>query len=298
MRLSRALNEFLDHCRLDRSPETVRGYEGDLQILVGLAQGTATDSIQAFTSKLAAAYFTAQREKNMAPGTLHRRQTALNEFARWAVKRRYLTENPMDALPVFKRPRHLPRPFAKHERDALLALELGLQDRCVRGLLAFAALRVSECANLRVRDITFGAPADGVAGLLRVLGKGRKERAVPMLPELDALLREYVTTVSRLIHPSEPLFARRNGRPWDRRLIERRTQEWGRQAGVPDCTPHRFRHSVATLLLERGVNIVFIQQILGHSDPGTTMIYTKVHQAQVIEAMMRLSDTPSAGQPG
>lgn len=112
-----------------------------------------------------------------------------------------------------------------------------------------------------------------------------------MYPDLREILVSYMRSATDL-SPRSFLLAQTSGRPFSRKVIERRTREWGRRAGVADCTPHRFRHTFATNLLEAGVDIRVIQVLLGHADIATTALYTKVADARTVAAVRLL---PSFG---
>jgi len=290
MKLSRAKDDFIAECRIRLAPQTCIGYESDLGLLVSLANVHAADSVLAFTAELVREYFLALSKKGLTMSTLHRRRATLNEFARWGIKRRLWTVNPMDDAPVIKKPKHLPRPFAKGEREALLGLELtDPKDRLLRALLYWTGLRVTPICGIRLGDIALGEPP--TPGSIRTMGKGRKPHVVYVVPQLRAVLEDYILRFTNL-EPAAYLLAQPSGRPWHRRMVARRTREWGRRAKVPSCTPHRFRHTLATALLEAGAHIRRIQEVLGHADLSSTMIYTQVTDAQVADTMMLLAPTP------
>jgi len=131
-------------------------------------------------------------------------------------------------------------------------------------------------------------------GTIRTVGKGRKPLVTPMHPALKELLFGFTLEhtdmkgQSPLLRQPRKKQSRGVGRRYTRRMIERLTHQWGEQARVPDCLPHRFRHTFATDLLRQGTDIRVIQTLLNHADLGTTAIYTKVVDAQTGEAVLRL----------
>jgi site-specific recombinase XerD len=270
MKLSRAVHDFIDGLKIGSSSETVRGYEGDLDLLVAWAKTQAQDSIFAFTPDLVQAHLRHQSARGLAMMTLHRYQTSIRAFARWAVLQRLMAVNPMDQVPMIRKPKRLPRPFKRAERERIMALELPLAQQLVRALLYYTGLRVGPLSRIRIRDIEL-FPETG-RGSLRSIGKKNKEHIVPIPRELGLLLEAYLEGQrERMFLLQTPA-----GRPWDRRAIERMTRQWGERADVATCTPHRFRHTYATMLFERGGNPAKIQLLLAHADISTTMLYMEV----------------------
>jgi site-specific recombinase XerD len=290
MKLSRAVQDFLVELRVERSRNTMAAYESDLTLLVSLATVQASDSVVSFTEPLVRTYFRALDEKGLSIATRLRRKAALNEFAAWGMRRRLWTENPMLNAPRFRRPQRLPRPFSRAERQRLLALDLPPVDRVLRALLYYTGLRVSPICGIRLKDIVLGD--EGRMGQLRTIGKGDKEHLSYLVPELEEILRDYILSHHADLKPTSPLLVTR-GRPMTRDMVERRTQEWGSRCDIEHCTPHRFRHTYATGLFERGADPRAVQRLLGHQNIATTMLYTEVADAVVAQAAMLMS-TPAA----
>jgi site-specific recombinase XerD len=179
-----------------------------------------------------------------------------------------------------------------------MALPLMGAELVLRALFYYAGLRISEVLTLRLKDAVLGD--DDHPGMIRVRGKGDKERVIPIFPELRAVL--FDAFVAR---PRDPITAfviqRSDGRPWTRAMAERRTRAWGVAASVLHCEPHRFRHTCATHLHEAGWDIRDVQEFLGHADLSTTMVYTQVTPRRLIDSARRLpliakgSATPSEG---
>jgi site-specific recombinase XerD len=301
MRLSTAVEDFMADARLrGLSEATRRSYRSDFTLLVGLASVQATDSVLAFTPALVRAYFLALAAKGLSLATLHRRRASISGLATHCLLRRLIADNPLRETPAIRRPKTLPRPFGTEVRQALDALPLSGEDALIRGLLFHAGLRVSEVCGLRVGDVDLG---DGEhEGRIRVVGKGNKERVVPLTAELWHLCQDYLLARADLRGDQAgrlkaPLLARQNARPWTRRMVERRTRAWGRRAGIQDekIIPHRFRHSFATDLLDKAADLREIQALMGHEDIATTAIYLEVTAQRLRGAVNRLSK-PAAEQ--
>ena len=178
-------------------------------------------------------------------------------------------------------------PFDQGERDELFALRLEGHEVVLRSLLYYSGLRVSELCGLRLCDVALGDGSETNPGSLLVTGKGRRQRTVPLVPELRAVLHDWILKATDL-QPRSFVIAQKDGRPYKRKTVERRTTGWGDAVGVADCTPHRFRHTFATALLERGADIRVIQALLGHSRLDTTEVYTRATDVQATRAVRLL----------
>jgi len=292
MKLKTALAEYMAQLRLEASPNTCTAYEGDLQMLIDLAHVETSGSVMDFTPALVTKYFlmcSGKRGNGMS--TLHRRRAALNQFAAWGQRQRYWNDNPMREAPKLRLKKRLPRPFSKPERQQLMALELPLRDRLLRGLLVYTGIRVTPMCEIKLGDIWRGD--DGRPQRLRTVGKGSVEAWKLLIPELAEILHDYLLAkeVHGRLDPQAYLFAQRSGKAWTKKQVVRRTHAWGRMVEPPiiKCTPHRFRHSYATTLLERGVDIRKIQRLMNHQDISTTMLYLEVTDEELDEAAMMIA---------
>jgi len=288
MRLSTAVRDFVTSTRLRLAPATTDSYEKNLNAFVAYAQSVTQDSVLSFTSDLITDYLTRGSAKNLAMATLAARRAALAELARWGTKKRLWATNPIEDVPMIRRPRSLPRPFTPEERARLMALPLTGQDRVLRALLYYTGLRVSPICALRIEDFS------AEARTLRTVGKGTKTHFIQLPREVVELLTEWIDA-STALHRHAPLLERAGStRHVTIRMVEHKTTRWGRDAGVEHCTPHRFRHTYATMLLERGADLRSIQRLMAHEDISTTAIYTQVTDQRLHEAVDLLSDEPVA----
>jgi len=223
MRLSRAVEEFLQERQMEGSLLTYKAYKSDLLLLVALATNELGDNVSAFTPDLVRLYFRKKEARGLGAEARIRSRSALSEFGKWALRRRLILVNPMvEAAPRIKRPKRVPRPFTLEERARLLALELTPEEATLRSLLYYAGLRVSEVAGLRWRSVRLSSAEQ--RGALRIVGKGNKERVVPMLRELDAALRAWITAplVQRTLGPTRKAL----------RLVDHRVAQRRRGAGA------------------------------------------------------------------
>ena len=279
MRLSQAIGEFLADLEKveQRAAGTVKAYAGDLKAFEAVVIAESANKIVAFTRDTVRLFFHKQADKGMAIETLLRRRSALNEFAKWCLRRKLLPENPMIEAPRPRRPKRAPAPVhARRSARGCSRWTLSPMETALRGLLYYAGLRVSEVAALRWKNVRLTSPTQ--RGALRVVGKGNKERIVPVL---TGARRDPADLGRRGRAPAPHARGRaRAGTPerCPRACGASSTsrRQWGAQAAVPDCVPHRFRHSCATYLFEQGMDVRLIQRILGHASIETTMAYTQV----------------------
>lgn len=311
MRLEKARDEFIGYKRSGGrnrkpcTPQTLRSYTERLTGFIRhVIHETGRSDVRTFTSELVREYLdwrASSRDK--AANTLNLDATALREFAKWGARQRYWKADAVDDIPTLGKADALPRPFTDAERDRLMELEmLDIRDIALRAVLYYTGLRAGEVASIKVRDLT-PPRLDGehvVPGLVRVWGKGKKQRAVDVWEPLWFALAPYVATLKDV--PGDwPVFlhfgaAELADAHWGQHMIERRVREWGIAAGVEDVTAHRFRHTFATNLLETDppTDLRTIQVLLGHASVATTEIYTKVVNHRRAAAVRRL---PSYGTP-
>lgn len=287
MKLSTAVQQFLKELEPTKAAATRAAYGSDLHRLVVLA---TPDSIMRFTDELVMAYFLGLSQQGIQMSTLHRKAAALSEFAKWGIRKDLWLKNPLDDPKYsFRKPDAVPRPFDPEEAKRLMDLELEPDERVLRALLYYTGLRVTPICQILVGHLSF-APmriSDDLVlpGSLRSVGKGSRVTIVPMDPDLKTLLVDHVQRHPDLRAHSWLLQDR--GRPWSRKMVEARARGWGARAAVADCTPHRFRHTLASDLLRKNVDLRVIQMILGHADIKSTTVYTRVVDTSLAEAIFR-----------
>lgn len=207
--------------------------------------------------------------------TIARKLAALRTFFRFLVREGVLAVNPGEMVGTPRQEKHLPRPLSVDEAYALMeggggSDMLALRDRAIVETLYSCGLRVGELTGLDVGSL------DLAAGLVRVLGKGRKERIVPLGRKARAALGRYLEARGAP-GDDEPLFLNHRGGRLTPRSVERNLKKQLLQAGIlKDATPHSLRHSFATHLLDGGADLRSIQELLGHASLSTTQKYTQV----------------------
>jgi integrase/recombinase XerC len=278
------LEEFDEYLGLQcgRSAHTRRAYLGDLHSLFGFLDGRGI-GMDGLSLPVLRTWLAAAAGAGAARTTLARRTSAVKAFTAWAMRRGLMTTDPAARLQVPKAHRILPAVLRQDQAlDAMAAAKSGaeqgdplaLRDRLIVEMLYATGIRVSELCGLDVDDV------DTRHRLVRVLGKGNKQRTVPFgLPAADAL-RAWLTDgrpalVTAESGPALLLGAR------GRRLDVRQARTVVHQTisavnGAPDMGPHGLRHSAATHLLEGGADLRVVQELLGHSSLATTQLYTHV----------------------
>jgi integrase/recombinase XerD len=283
MDISAAASAFLTHVRVEKglSANTVSAYARDM------------GKFEAFTKKRKIALKTVNRDdlveflselyrQKLESRTVARHLVTLRNFFRFAQIHEWITEDPSVSLESPKIRRSLPSYLRLEEVEKILAqpdekTPIGLRDRAMLEVLYSSGLRVSELTSLRVMDL------DRAVGCVRCIGKGDKERIVPVGKKAMALVDRYLRDArpkllgKGQLSNSSVLFLNRRGSRLSRVGVWKILSAYGRQAGlrVP-LTPHMLRHSFATHLLERGADLRSVQLMLGHSDISTTQIYTHV----------------------
>jgi integrase/recombinase XerD len=227
-------------------------------------------------------YLLRLRQRGDSGRSLARRLSSLRGFFLHALEEKIVSDNPAFFLESPKLSKLLPEVLNEKEVGAILALpnmleKLGARDRCMLEILYGAGLRVSELCNLRVLDM------DAQRGVLRVFGKGAKERLVPLHGMAVSLICDYVRDWRPSFSPREDaLFLNRSGRGLSRVALWKIVRKYAQRAGIRRAiSPHTFRHSFATHLLEGGADLRSVQLLLGHADISATEIYTHVQSGRL-----------------
>lgn len=217
------------------------------------------------------------RSRENSATTMARRLSALRSFFSFAVRHKIISENPAKLLDNPKLPFHLPEVLQQSEIALLLNIPDsskpgGMRDRCILEMLYATGMRVSELCNLKINDL------DMQRGLALVFGKGSKERLVPLHNLMLQLLEDYIKSWRPRFMPAGPfLFINRSGKGLTRQYIWKLVKKYAQQAGISsNLSPHSFRHSFATHLLEGGADLRSVQILLGHASIATTEIYTHI----------------------
>jgi integrase/recombinase XerC len=285
------LEEFDEYLALERgrSEHTRRAYLGDLQSLFDFVGDRAPEAgIAGLTLPILRSWLSALAATGVARTTLARRTSAVKTFTAWATRRSLIASDPAARLQVPKSRRTLPAVLRQDQAlDAMAAAKSGaqqgdplaLRDQLIVELLYASGIRVSELCGLDIDDV------DMSRRLLRVLGKGNKQRTVPFgapaMAALDAWLSDGRPALATAASGPALLLGARGRRldPRQARTVVHQTM--AAVAGAPDIGPHGLRHSAATHLLEGGADLRVVQELLGHSSLATTQLYTHVTVARL-----------------
>jgi len=308
--VTRHLAEFLQYLRLNRnvSPHTVRAYESDLsQFLdhVAARAGIKRRDVRpaALDRHAIRGFLGAIHADGQSRATSARKLAAVRTFLRYLRREELIDGDPGALIPTPKREIRMPAHLSESEMAVLLAAPsadapLGRRDRAILELFYASGLRLSELAGLDLEDVNLSAR------MVRVLGKGGRERLVPFNTTTASAIRRYLNDRERMIvagrgsapvakrsvrsRPGgrirDPLFVNYRGTPLGTRSIDRLVRRYvvacGTRLGI---SPHALRHSFATHLLQRGADLRAIQELLGHARLSTTQRYTHVNTAQLLE---------------
>jgi integrase/recombinase XerD len=216
------------------------------------------------------------RSGSYSTPTVCRYISSIKAFYKYMVIEGHRKEDPTENLQMPKKWDRVPKALSVDDVRTLLDSKFsgktGLRDSSMLELLYSSGLRVSELVGIKLGDIHFDA------GFIRVMGKGSKERIVPVNPRAIERIKRYIADERPAIlkkRQSDYLFVTRNGRPMTRQRFWQTMKAIGRQSGI-ELSPHTIRHCFATHLLEGGADLRSVQKMLGHSDISTTQIYTKV----------------------
>lgn len=285
--LSRQFDRYLRHLSIERglSPNSVAAYRRDLRaFLDALAERGVVDA-DALDPEAVRGYVVSLREREvpLAASSTARLISSIRGFTRFLVEEGVVAADPADALVAPKQPKRLPKALTQEQVEALLAATDGddpvrLRDKALLELLYATGARVSEAVALDVDDLV---GADGTPELIRVVGKGDKQRIVPVGSFARAAIEAYLVRARPLLvagaRATPALFVGARGARLSRQnawLIIRAAAE---RAGLTvEVSPHSLRHSFATHLLTGGADVRVVQELLGHASVATTQLYTHV----------------------
>ena len=294
-RHAEVLHAFERHLGAERgrSPHTRRAYLGDVRHLLLYAAGLGVDDIAGLRLADLRSWLGAQADEGAARATIARRAAAARTFLKWATRTGRITTDPSLRLLAPRRTRSLPGVLKQTEAAAMLDVAavraddtdpIHVRDRAVLELLYASGIRVGELVSLDVDDIDL---ADRV---VRVMGKGSKERVVPFGVPAAAAVVDWLAVrgaVARAGSGPALFLGRRGGRVGARQVRSAVHEMLSHLPDAPDLGPHGLRHSAATHLLEGGADLRMVQELLGHSSLATTQIYTHVSMERLRQSYVQ-----------
>ncbi len=276
------LESFLDYISLERglSINTRKAYANDIEQFLTELTAKGVSSLSQVSRKQILDHLMAMKARDMSTNSISRHLVSIKVFFRYLQQEGLLDKNVTDTMDSPKLWKILPDTLSEKEVDLLLAAPdmnkpLGVRDRAMLELFYASGLRVSELANLQLANLHLDE------GYIRCIGKGRKERVIPVGEESIRLLRRYMEEIRPLLcenpHVQNVFVSSRESGLCRQRLWQI-IKEYTKKAGImKNVTPHTLRHSFATHLLANGAPLRVIQEMLGHADIATTQIYTHVN---------------------
>jgi integrase/recombinase XerC len=263
----------------------VRGSKSEAAVAGSIGPKTLTGTILDANPDLIRGFLAKLGEQAYSPATMARKIATLRSFFKWAERRGLAPSNPMTAIRTPKQGKRLPKAITIEQIEKLLITPnekdvLGMRDRAMLETLYSTGIRVSELVDLNVDDLDENGEA------MKVRGKGKRERVVPLGSHALASIRKYAGLVradnrfAPLWGPGgagigKPLFMNKHGGRLSSRSVRRKLDKYLKEAGLdPTISPHTLRHSFATHLLENGADLRSVQELLGHQSLSTTQVYT------------------------
>ena len=271
------------------SPHTLRAYGDDVARFLGfqaahVGGAVTVKRLEKLTPADIRAFISSRRSEGLGAGGVQRALAAVRSFYKFLAREGILENAAPKAIRTPRVRRSLPRPLAVADAERVLADAgehdvkwLGSRDAALLTLLYGAGLRISEALGLKRGDVPLGQT-------LTVLGKGSKERSIPVLPLVATALADYAAQIPFNGPPGSPLFLSRRGKPMSPREAQALMQRLRGRLGLPEkATPHALRHSFATHILQGGGDLRSVQELLGHASLSTTQIYTAMDTAQLLQ---------------
>lgn len=279
--MQQQLEQFLAYLAVERglSGNTTAAYRTDLEQFVHFINERGINAWNTVSRDDLVSFLIYLKEKRYATSTVARRTAAMKSFFDYLVSEGHVGSNPTEHLDSPKVDRFLPKAVTVNQIDELLELPLttggpeGLRDKAMLELLYATGMRVSELVALNVHDV------DMTAQHIRCIGKGNKERLLPIAGTSVTALEEYLDMARGQIGRNgddQALFLNHRGKRLTRQGFWLILKGYAEQLGLHDLTPHTLRHSFATHMLNNGADLRSVQELLGHASISTTQIYTQV----------------------
>lgn len=290
--LARAVRSWLAHLAHERAAadKTLEAYERDVRQLLGhlkahLGRAPCLGDLARLDAKQVRSFLAGRRRQGVESRSLARTLSALRQLFRWLEAEGLVKNRAVLQVSRPKVPHSVPKPLTVEKAAELveggMAAELdwiAARDTAVLLLLYGAGLRISEALGLKLKD----APSE-TRDVLRITGKGRKERLVPILPVARDAIQRYVALCPYPLGPEDQLFVGARGGELSPRIIQLVVERLRGELALPEtATPHALRHSFATHLLSAGADLRQIQELLGHASLSTTQVYTEVDRAHLL----------------
>ena len=280
------IDQFLDYLSLERglSKNTLEAYRRDLNKFEVFLKKRDVSSVKDVKKSDMTDFMFFQKDRGLSANSIARGLAAMKVLFRFLAREGFLKTDVASIIETPKLWKNLPEAISVTEVDKLLKAPdlkdwMGIRDKASLELMYATGLRASEVVNLNIRDVNFEL------GVLKCIGKGSKERIVPLGKEARAAVKRYIEKVRpKLVKSdSEPgLFITRLGHKMSRQMLWKIIKRYARKARIDkEIMPHTLRHAFATHLLERGADLRIVQELLGHANISTTQIYTHINRERL-----------------
>ncbi len=282
--MQRFIEKFINYLRVEKgsSPHTIKNYSLDLEAFAVFLGDKNINSVDHLVLRR---FLAEMRAKNYAKRTIARKLASLRTFFKFLYREGHIKTNPITAISTPKLDKKLPIVLDEGKVARLIDTPqsdepAGLRDRAIFETLYSTGIRVSELVGLDISDV------DHISGVIKVLGKGRKERISPIGDKAALAIRRYVESRNeKKVRDKDAVFLNKSGRRLTDRSVRRIINKHIKAASINEhISPHSLRHSFATHLLDRGADLRSVQELLGHMNLSTTQIYTHVTMERLREA--------------
>jgi len=274
---------FLNYLSVERNlaKNTLVSYKRDLLLFMDYLEAQRITVLSKTSKDEVTNFMLAQKDKGISSSSISRRLAAIKVFYRFLVRERILSNDPTSLMESPKLWKKIPSVLSLSEINSLLIQpdikdKQGIRDRAILETMYATGMRVSEAADLKLEDINLDV------GFLRCIGKGDKERIIPLGKKAIEALNNYIKASRPVFlkgQLSPYLFVNRFGKNISRQSLWKLIKRYAKKATIKtQIRPHTLRHSFATHLLERGADLRSVQEMLGHSDISTTQIYTHINK--------------------
>lgn len=290
MTVDHAIDAFITFQQLERNASalTLKAYSRDLADLAEYIEPEGITTVEGIDYYLLRGFMAQLYEKELARSTIERKLAAMKSFFKYLHKSLVIEENPSRMLKFPKKEKKVLNVFNQEDIYKLLDAPANddpasARDRLILEFLYGTGVRVSELVGLNISDIDFGGKR------IRVRGKGKKERIMPLADFYIDLIKSYISSIPSMLHNGyhadpQALILNRRGTRLSARNVETMVKKYLNITGLPDTyTPHSFRHTFATHLLEAGADLRTIQDLLGHESLSTTQKYTHLDLKTLME---------------